>query len=217
MPFTTPVQLTIEKSPAYFVSKLVPQRVYAMNPRIKLILVVRNPIVRAISDYTQSVTRKKRSIQPTSSFEEMSRCNSSGILDNSTSVSTRKCINTSWGAIKIGVYHKYLTKWLQFFPISQFLFVDGERLIRSPTKELQKAEKFLGLTPVVDSKDFVMDPIKGFPCVRRTDSKTPHCLGKSKGRQHPKVDSKVVEQLQNFYRPENEKFFRLINRYFHWY
>jgi [heparan sulfate]-glucosamine 3-sulfotransferase 5 len=49
MPFTTPGQLTIEKSPAYFVSKLVPQRVYAMNPHMKLILVVRNPIIRAIS------------------------------------------------------------------------------------------------------------------------------------------------------------------------
>lgn len=49
MPFTSPGQITLEKSPAYFVGKLVPERVYKMNPRIKLIVVVRNPITRAIS------------------------------------------------------------------------------------------------------------------------------------------------------------------------
>lgn len=49
MPFTTKDQLTIEKSPAYFVSKQVPKRVYDLNPKMKLILVVRNPITRAIS------------------------------------------------------------------------------------------------------------------------------------------------------------------------
>jgi hypothetical protein len=49
MPFTTKDQLTIEKSPAYFISRQVPERVHALNPHMKLILVVRNPITRAIS------------------------------------------------------------------------------------------------------------------------------------------------------------------------
>lgn len=49
MPFTGPDQVTLEKSPAYFVGKLVPARVHKMNPRIKLIVVVRNPITRAVS------------------------------------------------------------------------------------------------------------------------------------------------------------------------
>jgi hypothetical protein len=49
MPFTTKDQLTIEKSPAYFVSRQVPERVHKLNPHMKLLLVVRNPVVRAIS------------------------------------------------------------------------------------------------------------------------------------------------------------------------
>ncbi|KAI6188468.1 Sulfotransfer-1 domain-containing protein [Aphelenchoides besseyi] len=209
MPFTTDDQITIEKSPAYFVSKFVPQRVYKMNPKIKLIVVVRNPITRAISDYTQTVTRRKRSLFPTNTFEEMSRCGNNTKCVNG--------INTSWGAVRIGVYYKYLKNWLRYFPISQFLFVDGERLIRSPASEIRQVERFLGLQPVVRDDDFIIDPIKKFPCVRRVESKTPRCLGKSKGRTHPDVDPELIGRLQDFYRPENEKFFQLINRYFHWY
>lgn len=49
MPFTTENHIVLEKSPSYFVGKLVPERVYNLNPKMKLILVVRNPITRAIS------------------------------------------------------------------------------------------------------------------------------------------------------------------------
>jgi hypothetical protein len=42
------------KSPAYFIVDGVPERVYAMNRTIKLILIVRNPTTRTLSDYTQA-------------------------------------------------------------------------------------------------------------------------------------------------------------------
>lgn len=92
MPFTSPGQITLEKSPAYFVGKLVPKRVYEMNPRIKLIVAVRNPITRAVSgrrfispipffayflDFTQAVTRKRRHIE-SSTFEDLAMCQING-------------------------------------------------------------------------------------------------------------------------------------------
>lgn len=49
MPLTTPDQLTIEKSPSYFITKTAPARVHQLDPRMKLIVVVRDPITRAIS------------------------------------------------------------------------------------------------------------------------------------------------------------------------
>lgn len=49
MPETLKDEITIEKSPAYFINKSVPEKVYKMNPKMKLIVVVRNPITRAIS------------------------------------------------------------------------------------------------------------------------------------------------------------------------
>lgn len=41
-------------------------------------------------------------------------------------------VDTTWGPIKIGLYARYLERWLQYFSLSQFLFVSGERLIVDP-------------------------------------------------------------------------------------
>lgn len=53
MPLVSKGQLTIEKSPNYFISRATPQRIYKMNKDIKLILAVREPVERSISDYVQ--------------------------------------------------------------------------------------------------------------------------------------------------------------------
>lgn len=59
MPLTASGQIiTIEKSPAYFVTATVPERIKAMNASIKLILIIRDPVIRLISDYTQLLHNK---------------------------------------------------------------------------------------------------------------------------------------------------------------
>lgn len=60
MPKTLNGQLTIEKTPSYFVTRHAPSRVHHLSRTIgsdiRLILVVRDPVTRAISDYTQVST-----------------------------------------------------------------------------------------------------------------------------------------------------------------
>jgi len=43
----------MEKTPAYFVEDEVASRVHQMNASIRLLVTLRNPIDRAISDYLQ--------------------------------------------------------------------------------------------------------------------------------------------------------------------
>jgi len=75
MPATLDGQLTVEKTPSYFVTRSVPRRVHnSMSPNTKLIVVVREPVARALSDYTQA--RLKRPDLP--SFEMMAFGNASG-------------------------------------------------------------------------------------------------------------------------------------------
>ncbi|XP_068147269.1 uncharacterized protein Hs3st-A [Drosophila tropicalis] len=64
MPHSFRGQITIEKSPSYFVSPEVPERVRAMNASIKLLLIVREPVIRAISDYTQLRSHAATAILP---------------------------------------------------------------------------------------------------------------------------------------------------------
>ncbi|VBB30340.1 unnamed protein product [Acanthocheilonema viteae] len=180
MPETSITEITVEKTPAYFVSKTAPGRIRSLNSTIKLIIVVRNPITRAISDYTQAISKKRRNtLMP--SFEEM-------VLGNNSSNTTgmKNGVNASWGAIRIGIYHRHIRRWLQHFPLHQIHFVDGERLITNPAAEIYAVERFLTVKPVVRQSNFATDPLKGFPCVLRKDD-TLHCLGKTKGRAHPHI------------------------------
>lgn len=54
MTCSTDEQVTIDKAPQYFSDPGAPKRVHDMNKDIKLILIVRNPIDRAVSHYLQA-------------------------------------------------------------------------------------------------------------------------------------------------------------------
>ncbi|KAL2100907.1 hypothetical protein ACEWY4_002668 [Coilia grayii] len=202
MPKTVEGQITMEKTPSYFVTREVPARIHAMSSDTKLIVVVRDPVTRAISDYTQ--TRSKKPDIP--SFESLTfRNRSAGLID------------ASWSAVQIGMYARHLERWLAFFPAAQLLFVSGERLISDPAGEMARVQDFLGLRRVVTDKHFHFNPAKGFPCLKRPESNSkPHCLGKTKGRTHPNIDPSVVQSLRDFYRPFNKKFYRMTGHDFGW-
>ncbi|OTF80573.1 heparan sulfate glucosamine 3-O-sulfotransferase 5-like protein, partial [Euroglyphus maynei] len=70
MPITNQSNIVIEKTPAYFVTESVPERIYAMNSSIKIILIVRNPVTRLISDYVQLADNKMKIGRHVETFEE---------------------------------------------------------------------------------------------------------------------------------------------------
>ncbi|XP_073492550.1 heparan sulfate glucosamine 3-O-sulfotransferase 6 [Aquarana catesbeiana] len=202
MPRTLEGQITMEKTPSYFVTLEAPKRIYNMSKDTKLIVVVRNPVTRAISDYTQTLS-KTPSLP---SFQALAFKN--------TSTGT---IDTSWSAIRIGIYAKHLENWLQYFPLSKFLFVSGERLVSDPAGEMERVQDFLGLKRVITDKHFYFNKTKGFPCLKKPEgSGKPRCLGKSKGRPHPDIDQRLLLRLQDFYRPYNMKFYQMTGHDFGW-
>ncbi|XP_065364581.1 heparan sulfate glucosamine 3-O-sulfotransferase 6 [Calliphora vicina] len=202
MPYTIEGQITMEKTPSYFVTKEVPLRVHHMNANTKLLVVVRDPVTRAISDYTQAASKKTDMKR----FEELAFVNGSYAV-----------VDTNWGPVKIGVYARYLEKWLQFFQLSQLLFISGERLIMDPAYEIGRVQDFLGLKRVVTEKHFYFNATKGFPCLFKSEARsTPHCLGKTKGRNHPHIETVAIERLRDFYRPFNNKFYEMTGINFAW-
>ncbi|XP_023658579.1 heparan sulfate glucosamine 3-O-sulfotransferase 4-like [Paramormyrops kingsleyae] len=202
MPSTLEGQITMEKTPSYFVTNSAPKRIHSMAKDTKLIIVVRNPVTRAISDYTQTLS--KRPEIPT--FEVLAFKNR-----------TLGLIDASWSALRIGIYALHLESWMQYFPLSQIHFVSGERLIVDPGGELARVQDFLGLKRIVTDKHFYFNKTKGFPCLKKPeDSSAPRCLGKSKGRTHPKIDSDVIHRLHKFYKPFNMMFYQMTGQNFQW-
>ena len=201
MPETYKGQLTIEKTPSYFVTKGIPERVYKMSKKTKLIVVFRNPVTRAISDYAQLAERNP-SVKP---FEELV------FVNNKT-----KLVDTSWTLVKIGLYALHLSRWLEFFPLNQMIFVSGEELIKDPTEEIKRVQEFLGLKPYITSYNFNLNSTKGFPCYKRDVSRSWHCLNKEKGRDHPDIADNVKKILHEFYWPFNHRLYSMTGRDFQW-
>ncbi|KAL3875876.1 hypothetical protein ACJMK2_033785 [Sinanodonta woodiana] len=202
MPLTKSDQLTVEKTPSYFVTKGIPEKVYIMSKRTKLIVVVRDPVTRAISDFAQLVSRRP-DVKP---FEQLA------LVDNRT-----KMVDTSWTILKIGIYVKHLVNWLEYFPLRQIHFVSGENLIKDPAHELKLVQEFLGLEPLIDHHYFSFNSTKGFPCFRKhANSSKIHCLNNDKGRTHPSVDPSVIKRLRDFFRPFNARLYQMTGHNFGW-
>ena len=202
MPFSFMDQLTIEKTPAYFTEEEVPQRVHAMNSSIKLLLIMRDPIERAISDYTQIHTNKKEKGRPHQRFEEI-------VWDAQAGE-----VNRSYKAIRRSLYHRHMARWLRYFPLEQFHFVSGENLVRHPADELRRVEDFLGIEHHLTQDKFLYNNTRGFYCMK-LDSKE-KCLARSKGRKHPDIDPVILHRLRVFFRPHNHEFYDQVGINFGW-
>lgn len=206
MPLSFSSQTTIEKTPAYFVTEDVPNRVFKMSPSIKLLVVVRDPTIRAISDYAQLFEKSNGTLR---SFEQYI-----------TEDPQHRILRKTSSIVTTGIYVDHLNKWLEYFPLEQIHFISGEMLVKNPVHEMQSVENFLGLKPYINENLFYYNDTKGFLCLVRTTQKgegdQSGCLSDSKGRPHPPVNEDVVTLLRDFYRPLNKHFYRAIGRNFGW-
>lgn len=204
MPYSTKQQITIEKSPGYFVSPSAPGRVYTLSPKQKLIFIVRNPIDRTVSDYTQLDSKNGKGKW---SFE------------GEVFISPSGEINTAYSPISVSMYDIHFQRWLEYFDLDQILIVDGDKLIKEPTTELKRVEKFLQVKSYFTSDMFYYNSTKGFHCWKkndRTGKVVPFCLGSAKGRHHPKLSNITEQRLASFFAPHNKRFFEQIKYEFDW-
>ena len=199
-------QVTIEKTPKYFVDMETPFRLFKTSPRTKLILVLRNPITRAISEFLQSQSKlaANRTRQNQNIAERFAR----------RLYTKNQTIDVNWPIIRNGIYYTHLKRWLRYFSLnSSILVVNGEKLIREPFVEMRRVEKFLGIEHVLKKRHFVFTRRKrNFACILNPmNTSQVSCLSEQKGREHPKLDQSVMTSLQEFYEPFNRQLFSLLN------
>uniref|UniRef100_A0A914EGP3 Sulfotransferase domain-containing protein n=1 Tax=Acrobeloides nanus TaxID=290746 RepID=A0A914EGP3_9BILA len=123
MPYSAPEQITVEKTPGYITSKLAAKRVLQMNPNMKLLVIVRDPVIRTISDFTQVFYTKLERNKTLSEFENVV------FLPNSSQ------INLRYKPVQNSLYAEHLEHWLHYFPLSQFLIIDGDKFITNPLSQ----------------------------------------------------------------------------------
>lgn len=99
MPFSSADQVTIEKTPAYFVTDPAAQRIRAMNSSIKLIVIIRDPVTRLVSDYAQlNANKVAKGEKPLRSFDQMV------LLPNGD-------VDVDYKPVRTSIYSIYFARW----------------------------------------------------------------------------------------------------------
>lgn len=198
----TKTKVLLEKSPYYFIDYDTPEKILAYNSSVRLILLVRNPVRRVLSDQTQ-LFRNSGGTTPT--LEEKI------FLDTS-----KKAIDIKANILQPSLYVKFLSHWFQWFPKMQIHIVNGDNLIKeNPYHEMKPLEKFLNLSPFYTPDKFVFSESKGFYCPVMP-SGTLKCLGATKGKKHLDFDQSTIDKLSEFFQPYNEQFYTLVGKDFNW-
>jgi len=214
MPFSNEKQITIEKTPAYFRDYYTPERVHAMNPSIKLVVIVCDPVPRAVSCYLQRKvggycpqlnSLVKKNLSDSENFREL-------YYDN-LKVGWKNVCNV----FKYGLYYEQIKHWLKYFPIEQILILNGDQFKKEPSIAIDKLQSFLNLKQLITKEHFVFNQTKGFYCLINAAIRSEFkCMSSEgvdqKGRKHPEIDPDILKELRNnYYKSSNINFFKLIN------
>uniref|UniRef100_A0A1I8IZA9 Sulfotransfer_1 domain-containing protein n=1 Tax=Macrostomum lignano TaxID=282301 RepID=A0A1I8IZA9_9PLAT len=208
MPLSLAGQLTAEKTPAYF---------HTPAALRKLVLVVRNPIDRLVSDYLQVKSNRRRRGRGHPPLERLL------LLPANGPRSGRNQLNLRYRPLRRSLYDVHMSRFLARFPLEMFHIVDGDKLARRPYPEMRRLEAALGLAPRLRPDMFYYNATRGFYCIagksagRKAGSSVGWgCLAESKGRRHPPLKPSTRRLLAGFLRPHASRFERLVGRQFHW-
>ena len=174
---------------------------------MKLIVIVCDPVVRVVSHYMHL---KKEA------WHDF--VNDSALFNLTDSKRIKRMLYSvgkmrqSWEVLAPGLYFQHIQNWLRYFPLKQFLFINGARLRTEPSIELDKFQYFLNLKPLITNESFVFNSFKGFYCIKKPLNSTKvKCLGNAKGRKHPVIESAILNDLRQFYKRTDKIFFNLMS------
>jgi hypothetical protein len=128
--------LNLDASPDYFHTPGVPERLAAVNPDVRIVMLLRNPINRLWSHYWHE---KNHTGDATGSFQdELNR-------RPRTDVKLDHQYYYAHAYLEIGHYAEHLERWFANFPRTQFHVIRSEDLFADFTGQLNEILDFLEL------------------------------------------------------------------------
>ena len=140
-------------------------------PNAKFIVLMRNPVTRLYSHYLYSCTRaygetvnwpKQMRQYAAGNFHREVEADVEHFRECLKKKSLYECVNDNrfrshkcggvGSRITVSLYYVHLSKWLQFYPKEQFLFLRMEEISADPHSLMTKITDFLGVAPVSPSQ-----------------------------------------------------------------
>ena len=185
--------LSGEASPYYLYHPLVPGRLSNCCPQMKFIVLLRNPVDRAYSQYQKNIQNGLETL----SFEE-----AIGLEDERLEGEEEKIINDPgyksqnhriFSYLSRGLYIVQVKRWFAFFPKENFHFIESENYFAQPLQSVKAIFEFLNVPGVPDIKDNRI----------------------VKGNYHP-MSPNTRARLLKFYKSFNEELSDTISMSFNW-
>jgi hypothetical protein len=143
--------LTGEASASYLTNYWVPQRVAKVLPNVKLIVTLRDPVDRAYSAYQMS---RREGLEACDTFEAALALESERLAPELERARRNPHYNPPlppplgyWSYLHRSRYDDHVSRWLEYFPRDQFLFIKFEDLAAEPQRTVDTVYGFLGLPP----------------------------------------------------------------------
>ena len=215
-------RITSDSTSSYFVHPLIPARVHKLLPAAKLIVVLRNPVERAYSEFHYTVALGSELAE---NFEDVIKSELKRIeIVNKKPELTIENTNYkhfTFSHLRDGLYAQHLERWLKFFPKEQLLVLHTKDLYTSLDKTLDETFEFLNLpkykikNKVEKNKIQKIRPMAGHEqnVYKNIDSKTQTLFNV---QNYPEMKPETRKFLQDFFRPHNEKLFKMIGKRFDW-
>lgn len=185
--------VTGEASPYYLYHPLAPARVAATVPHAKLIVLLRDPVQRAYSQYNLSVHYGHEDL----SFEEALDREPERLAGEEEKIAAdpryKSFSHRHHSYLERGLYAEQLERWFGYFPREQLLVLRAEDMFRDPAAAYGEVLAFLGLPP--------------------------HRLERHEHRnraEYAPMEEGTRERLTEFYREPNERLYELLGRDFEW-
>ncbi|NEP80265.1 MAG: sulfotransferase domain-containing protein [Okeania sp. SIO3B3] len=192
--------ITGEATPDYLLDPYTPQKMFKLLPDVKLIVILRNPVDRAISQYYHNRSIKKRMMEPLSfqkaiekEPERINNEKSKLMLDENY----RSLFHRKYSYLERGIYIEQLEKWMGIFPRENFLILKSELFFENRDLTLRQVFNFLGL-----------------PDHQVTNKKKYNDLHSKKF--YKPISEKIRSNLAAYFKPYNQKLEEYLGMKFNW-
>jgi len=119
--------------------------------------------------------------------------------------------------LSLSRYSVILRRWLRFFNLTQILIIDGDEFKEDQINSLARAEEFIGARSYITQDKFALNEQRGVYCIKTGPGENDlQCLAGGKGRPHPDIAEDKLIALQEYFRPFNEDFFRVVGKRYNW-
>ncbi len=184
-----------EATPYYFCHPHAPRRIAALLPTVKLIVILRNPVERAISHYFHEKKKGREQLSLLEALQqEEERCTGEWqkMLNEPSYLSQT---HQSFSYKQRGIYIEQLQRYWDFFSKQQMLILESSRLFTEPLAVLKQVFDFLE----IDSSIVIQDV-----AVKNANP--------SKNAAPPEV----YAYLEQFFAPHNEMLQNALGQDFGW-